>query len=114
MLGKLLPILIALVGLGGGVGAGLALRPAPEPVLAADGTCPCNCDAAGAELGAGTAHAGASDGQAGEDGDTTTDFVKMNNQFVVPVVKEGDIAALVVMSISLETAPGGSEAIRST
>lgn len=110
MLGKLLPILIALIGLGGGVGAGLALRPAPELAEVADGTCPCNCDAL-AELDADTAHASAGDLQAGEDGEKTTDFVKMNNQFVVPVVKDGGIAALVVMSISLETAPGGSETI---
>ena len=55
MLGKLLPILLALVGLGGGVGAGLALRPAPEPDLhlemSADGTCPCDCAALAEQAG---------------------------------------------------------------
>lgn len=35
----------------------------------------------------------------------------MNNQFVVPVVKGEDIAALVVMSISLEVPTGGSEQV---
>ncbi|HCQ65903.1 MAG TPA: flagellar basal body-associated protein FliL [Rhodobacteraceae bacterium] len=110
MLGKLIPLLIALVGLGGGLGAGLALRPAPEPAAAMDGTCPCDCDAL-AQTGAGSTHADSGDDHAGEDGEATTDFVKMNNQFVVPVVKESDIAALVVLSISFEVPVGGSETI---
>lgn len=111
MLGKLLPLLIALVGLGGGVGAGLALRPAPEPApltaLAEDGTCPCDCNA----LAADAAHGEADAEHTGEDGEPTTDFVKMNNQFVVPIVRENDIAALVVLSISFEVPTGGSETI---
>ncbi len=110
MLGKLLPILLALIGLGGGVGAGLALRPEPEPVMAADGTCPCDC-AALAEIDLGADHGGGAEDEADEDGDPATDFVKMNNQFVVPIVKDTDIAALVVMSISLEVPTGGSEKI---
>ena len=113
MLGKLLPILLALVGLGGGVGAGLALRPAPEPDLhlemSADGTCPCDC-AALAEQDPTAGHDNAAAGH-GEEETATTDFVKMNNQFVVPIVRDKDIAALVVMSISFEVPSGGSEAI---
>lgn len=34
----------------------------------------------------------------------------MNNQFVIPVLKDGNMAALVVLSISLEVTPGGKEA----
>lgn len=110
MLGKLIPILIALVGLGGGVGAGLALRPAPEPAAEVDGACTCDYDPL-AELGDGAAHAEAGGDHTSDDGEPTTSFVKMNNQFVVPVLKDEDIAALVVVSISLETPPGGSEKI---
>jgi len=110
MLGKLLPLLIALIGLGGGVGAGLALRPVPEPVAQTDGTCPCDC-AALADAGAHIPDSGAANNPAAGDGEATTDFVKMNNQFVVPVVKGDDIAALVVLTISLETPDGGSEEI---
>lgn len=114
MLGKLLPLLIALAGLGGGIGAGLALRPAPEPALVAEGSCPCDC---GAPAGTDTAAADTADAgevahnAAGAEGEPTSDFVKINNQFVVPVVKGEDIAALVVMSISLEVPTGGSEKI---
>ncbi len=110
MLGKLLPLLIALIGLGGGVGAGIALRPTPEPVSIAEGSCPCDC-AALAAMDAEMAADGATDDHAAEAGDKTTDFVKMNNQFVVPVVKDAGIAALVVMSVSLEIPTGGSEKI---
>ncbi|HHC29531.1 MAG TPA: flagellar basal body-associated FliL family protein, partial [Rhodobacterales bacterium] len=50
------------------------------------------------------------DGGAAE-AETGSDYVKLNNQFVVPTVKAGRIAAMVVLSISLEVPPGGSEAI---
>ncbi len=106
MLGKLLPLLIALVGLGSGVGAGLLLRPPPEPHGHEAGACPCDC-AALAEA----AHLAEGDEAHGEDGEPTTDFVKLNNQFVLPVVKGEHIAALVVMSVSLEVPAGGSEKV---
>ncbi|MCB1327937.1 MAG: flagellar basal body-associated FliL family protein [Maritimibacter sp.] len=110
MLGKLLPILLALVGLGGGVGAGLALRPAPDPEPVAhaeagpDGTEMAAHDTAGD-------HSAAAPDHGSEDGATDTEFVKMNNQFVVPIVRETEVAALVVLSISFEVPTGGSEAI---
>lgn len=40
-----------------------------------------------------------------------TDFAELNNQFVVPVVKDGSVRALVVLSITLEVAQGGSQAV---
>ena len=44
--------------------------------------------------------------------DTTgEDFVKLSNQFVVPVVKDGTVTSLVVLSLSLEIAPGFAETI---
>lgn len=105
MLGKLLPILIALVGLGGGVGAGLFLRPAAEAEDHA---------AEGAEAGAD--HGGDEHGEAGADGDAepeegAPEYVKMNNQFVVPVVDEGRVASMVVLSLSLEVAAGNTETV---
>ncbi len=107
MLGKLIPVVIALIGLGAGIGAGIALRPDPEPV--AEGTCPCECNSfAGSATGEGD---GGGDGHSEDAAEATTDFVKLNNQFVVPVVHDGDISALVVMSLSLEVPTGGSEKI---
>lgn len=107
MLGKLLPILIALVGLGGGVGAGLFLRPAPE---AADHAADAGADAAEGD------HAGDEHAEDGAEGDAepeegAPEYVKMNNQFVVPVVEEGRVASMVVLSLSLEVAPGNTETV---
>lgn len=103
MLGKILPVLLALVGLGGGVGAGLFLRPAPAAEDHA---------AAGDEAAAPGDHAAAED--SGEDGETEADapeYVKLNNQFVVPVVEKGRVAAMVVLSLSLEVGTGNTEAV---
>jgi len=88
MLRKLLPILLALVGLGAGLGAGIALKPAPDPDAVAKEVC---IPPATAELEA----------PGGEEA-VTYDYVKMNNQFVVPVVEGGRVSALVILSISLE------------
>lgn len=74
----LLPILLVLVIAGGATAAGLALRPAPAE---AEDTPPPP-----------TAH----------------DYVKMSNQFVVPVVEGGRVASMVILSLSLETTVGAS------
>ncbi|MBY0350753.1 flagellar basal body-associated FliL family protein [Tabrizicola sp.] len=100
MLRKIIPLLLALVGLGGGVGAGLFLRPASEVAR----------PAAGPE--------GKADGIAeeaapneGKPSEATPEYVKMNNQFVVPIVEEGRVSAMVVLSLSLEVEPGNTEAV---
>lgn len=103
MLGKLLPVLLALAGLGGGVGAGLFLRPASD---AEDHAAEQDHAAADAE-----GHAETADGEHGEDKEGMPDYVKLNNQFVIPVVEKGRVAALVVLSLSLEIEPGNTEAV---
>ena len=103
MLRKLFPILLALVGLGGGVGVGLVLRPADDPESAAAG-----------EYVASEAYADAEaevDEEHSEDDTTGPEYVKMNNQFVVPVVEQGRVAAMVVLSLSLEVEAGNTEAV---
>ena len=96
MLRKLIPVLLALAGIGGGVGAGMALRPsAPE---AAE-------PAAAAEPSADSATAPA------DDTAPLHEYVKLNNQFIVPVVEKGRVAALVVLSLSLEVQPGMTERV---
>jgi hypothetical protein len=109
---KLLPVILALLGLGGGVGAGLALRPAPQEIVE---IAPCG-ETPAAEAGTPGGDHGEADGRGGseadpeaEDGQSTSEFVKLNNQFIVPVVDERQVSALVILSMSLEVAPGGSE-----
>jgi len=41
------------------------------------------------------------------------DYVRLNNQFVVPVLTGGRISAYAILSISLETMPGSGEAVYS-
>ena len=99
-MGKLLPIILALVGLGAGVGAGIALRPAPssEPEMAN----PCG------DVSADTAEHAAAEKAADE---AAHDYVKLNNQFIVPVVDDGKVSSLVVLAISLEVQVGQTEEI---
>ena len=107
-MGKLLPILLALIGLGGGIGAGLMLRPQPEEVVID----PCGEDGTGEHAAAGGHAETAKDDHAGEDGEPPAhDYVKLNNQFVVPVVEGGRVASLVILSVSLETSIGASEQV---
>ena len=87
---KLLPLLLLLVGAGAGIAAGHFM--APEPAL--DGAVKANATPSdpGEETG-------------------ETEFVKLNNQFVVPVVLNEKVASLIVMSLSIEVETGGQEAV---
>ncbi|MFD2172965.1 flagellar basal body-associated FliL family protein [Rhodobacter lacus] len=123
MLRKILPILLALIGLAGGGAAGYFLRPPPpEPEVAAEGaapaegghSAPAEGHAAPAEHGAPAAGHGESGGHGEGEGEgalPTTEFVKLNNQFVVPVVRGGKVASLVVLSLSIEVTLGGTEKV---
>ncbi len=89
MLRKLLPVLLALFGLGAGLGAGLFLRPVPE-----EGASPAE-----------------EEHSEGEEEALPPDYVKLNNQFVVPILDEGRVVSLVVLSLSLEVAAGNTETV---
>jgi hypothetical protein len=85
MIAKIVPLLIVLLGLAAGVGGGLFLRPEADLSSPSD------------------AHT--------EDAPPLTEFVKLNNQFVVPIVEDGRVASLVIMSLSVEVTVGGTEAV---
>ncbi len=89
MIKKILPILFALVGLAAGVGAGFMLRPAPEAPAVAEKESEHEAEAEA----------------------TPPDYVKLNNQFVVPILEEGRVASMVVLSLSLEVTAGNTETI---
>jgi hypothetical protein len=99
---KLLPILLALLGAGAGVGAGILTRPEPPPPEAA--MQPCG-DVPHAE------EAEEAPAEPDPDAPPTAIYVKLNNQFIVPVVAEGRVESLVVLSLSLEVTPESSEAV---
>lgn len=100
MMRKLLPLLLGVAGLAGGLGAGVALRPGAE---AADDHAP-----------TADAHAGETDshGEASHAEDPNApEYVKLNNQFVIPVVEDGRVVSLVVLSLSLEVEAGTTETV---
>jgi hypothetical protein len=133
---KLLPVVIALGGVLGGTGAGFFLRPAPEAdkpeaSAAAEGHA-AEADGHGEDDSHGEAaaegatapaddHATAKDAAAEGHGDDhaddhgeasdVPDYVKLSNQFVVPVVEGGRVAAMVILSLTLEVPPGATESI---
>ena len=104
MIRKLLPLLLALVGLGIGTGAGVFLRPTPEPAAETAGGDPAAADAAHtAEPATPAAHEA--------DPEATPEYVKLSNQFVVPVLEGGQVASMVILALSLEVTHGSSEPI---
>ena len=98
----LLPLILLVLGLAAGGAAGYVLRPAPEPAAdpAPDGE---------GQGGHGADHAGS--------GATTPppasfdprpagiETVRLPNQFVVPLIEEGRVRALVVIGLALELLP---------
>jgi len=97
MIRKLAPVLLVVLGTGGGVAAGLMLRPADVTEAPAPETT--------------TADTPAEDATGAPQDTGNTEFVKLNNQFVVPVVTRDRISAMVVMSLSVEIAQGNSQLV---
>lgn len=96
-MGKILPILLAVLGIVGGGAAGLFLRPAPAEVELTEES---QNDAPQDEP------------VVKEKVETETlAFVKLNNQFIVPVVAKENVSALVVLSLTLETNPESTEGL---
>lgn len=103
MLRILVPLVLLLLGVGGGLGAGIILRPGS----AAD---------TGSEVPVGGD--GTTDADVAPSGDThennatgPTEFVRLNNQFVVPIVRNGAVRSLVVLALTLEVDAGQNGAV---
>lgn len=100
----LVPLALGLAGLGGGLAAGHFLRP-PSPEAAAAQTAAPPADPA-AEA---AALAGA---PPPFDPAAKRDYVKLDRQFVVPVVSDRTVGALMILTLSVEVEEGlGAEVI---
>ncbi|MGI3169831.1 flagellar basal body-associated protein FliL [Pseudooceanicola sp. C21-150M6] len=89
---KILPFLMIPIAIALGGGLGIFFRPEP-PVETASAPCGDMNGAAASDR---------APAEAPEPDLEDREYVKLNNQFVVPVVKGDDIASLVVLSLSLE------------
>ena len=98
---KLIPVILAVIGLGAGAGAGVFLRPASDAT-----------DHGTAAVGEEPA-AVAPQAEVEVDPETLPEYVKMNNQFVVPVLEDGRVTSMVIMALSLEVKKGTTEHIYS-
>lgn len=90
----LIPVIFLLVGLGIGGGAGHFLAPQADKGACEDPPCEKKAEE-----------------KSTEDSDETPSYVRLQNQFVVPVVRGESVRSLVVLSLSLETEPGASDSV---
>ena len=97
MIRKLIPALLAFIGLGIGGGAGLFLRPAAPEEAAAETAEPATEAAPTHEA----------------EPETAPEYVKMNNQFVIPVLEGARVRSMVIISLNLEVTNGSSEHVYS-
>jgi flagellar basal body-associated protein FliL len=98
---RLAPLVLALLGLAGGLIAGQTLRPAPPPETAAADPAP----PAGAKPEA-PAHP---DGPPPPyDPELKRDYVRLDRQFVVPLVSAEAVEALMILTLSVEVDEGRS------
>jgi len=97
MLKKLLPLFGLLLGLAGGGGAALVLAPA-ETVETAPEDAVTGQDKANMEDAA--------------EAPQNTEIVKLPNQFVVPVILQNRVRAMVILSVALEVEAGAADRVR--
>ncbi|ABG29987.1 flagellar basal body-associated protein FliL [Roseobacter denitrificans] len=97
---KILPVLMLLLGSAAGVGAGVYLRPPPTEEAAAP-------EETAEEGSAATEKEEAQDDLpiAGKE------YVKLSNQFVVPIVEKDRVSSMIVMTLSVEAPQGQGEVI---
>ncbi len=98
MLRLLIPVLFLFIGVGGGVGAALFLTE----------------ERGNTDVAASDDHA--DDDDHSEDNeyssaDSPYEYVRLNNQFIVPIVRHGTVRSLVVMSLTVEVDAGENEAV---
>lgn len=98
----LLPLILILLGTGAGVGAGLFLKPPAEEHAEAETGCAAPGPGAHSVAEAPLPEILPAD---------QLEYVLLQDQFVVPLVKEDALRSLVVLGLSIETKIGNSEQI---
>ncbi len=127
-MGKLIPIILMLIGAGAGVGAGIMLRPAAEPEMAAadatdygenaedepddgypeaDNNEDAGYDSADAEYDTQDEYSG----DKGKGGVPAIEYIALRRQMIVPLVDGDRVGALMILSLSIEATGGSIELI---
>lgn len=88
-----------MLGIGGGVGAGLFLAPPPEPeeIAASDGAAPSEADEEPADPVV-----------------TGVEYINLSSQFIVPLLVDGKVDAIIVLAIGLEVVEGSMQTVLSS
>ncbi len=100
-----LPVVFLVAGAGAGIGARIALGTDPD-APAPPGTAESAAEEHRPTPEAEATHTPAPEPTVHGDAIGTDEYVKLNNQFVVSVVEDGEISALVVLSLSLQVGAG--------
>jgi hypothetical protein len=105
----LLPLLIALLGLAGGLAAGHVLRPSPgQQAQTAEAGAAKETTAAATELRPETLPGAPPERY---DPKERRDYVPIDRQFLVPLVENDAVAAMMILSLTLEMEPGTRDAV---
>ena len=112
---KILPLFLLLIGSGAGVGAGILLRPdvaeSPKDTATAEQVeTVTTSDDEEADDHSAEVTRDHGDGGAGSDRHGS-EYAKLNNQFVVPIISHDKVTALVVLALSIEVANGRLDAV---
>ena len=97
---KLLPILLILLFAGAGVAAGLMLK--PDDTLAEDLQNPCGDDPNSKSEKAEAKQ---------QDENASYEYVKLSNQFIVPVIKGDIVRSVAIVALSLEVKAGTKDSV---
>lgn len=102
MIRLLIPVILLLIGLGGGVGAGMMLNGGSPAAGNAAG------DTASGDHREDAADDDHEDSGHGAEADPSSpyEYVRLNNQFIVPIIRHGSVRSLVVISLTVEVLNG--------
>lgn len=115
MIRLLLPVILLLAGLGGGVVAGKMMSGGGEDSAVATDDHGQD-DGHGGDDGHGAEEEDAGHGASGGHGEepdpnSPYEYVRLNNQFVVPLIRHGSVRSLVVITLTIEIESGESERV---
>ena len=110
---KLIPVILALIGLGGGLFAGQMMRPPPEPEAGAEPAAEGAATAGGEHPAAEDHGGGATVASAHSDGppppydpDLQREYAKLDRQIIAPIVEHEEVSALLILTLSIEVDAG--------